>query len=99
MELTIDSATERPLLKRKHVIGTLTFTGEKTPSNKDTAAAIAKKVGASEDAVAIRSIYTGFGTTQARVEAYVYESKELLEKTEARPKKKAVAGAAPAAGA
>jgi ribosomal protein S24E len=88
MELKIVSAVENPLLKRKHVVGSLTFAGEKTPSNKDTVAAVAKAIGGKEDAVAVRRIETVFGSTTANVDAYVYESKELLEKTEARPKKK-----------
>jgi ribosomal protein S24E len=88
MELKIVSAVENPLLKRKHIVGNLVFPGEKTPSNKDVVVAVAKATGGKEDAVAVRRIETAFGSTTAALDAYVYESKELLDKTEARPKKK-----------
>ena len=96
MELKIAKSVDGPLLKRKHVTATVTFVGEKTPSNKDALAALAKATGASEDVIAIRRIATQFGSSSATVDAYVYESKEILAKTESRPKKKVVA--APAGG-
>lgn len=92
MQLKIMTQKEGPLLKRKHITGQLDFPGEKTPSNKDVTAAIAKATSAAEDAVAVRGIKMSFGATTAVVDAYVYESKELLLKTEARPKPKKVAG-------
>lgn len=98
MEMKIVSAVENPLLKRKHVVANLLFPGEKTPSNKEVTTAVAKATGANEDVVAIRRISCAFGSTTAELDAYVYQTKELLEKTEARPKKKTAAapGAAPA---
>ncbi len=96
MQLKITTQTEGALLKRKHIIGQLDFPGEKTPSNKDVSAAIAKATGANEDAIAVRRIEMSFGATTAAVDAYVYESKEILLKTEARPKPKTAANPAEA---
>ena len=96
MELKIESATERPLLKRRHIVAQLSFPGEKTPSNKEVIGAIAKATSASDDAVAVRRIDAVFGSTMAHVDAYVYQNKEALAKTEARHKDKT---AKPAAGA
>jgi len=96
MDFKIVSQVEQPLLKRKHIVAQLSFPGAKTPSNKETIAVIAKHSGATEDVVAVRRIGMSFGSTTATVDAYVYENKQLLEKTESRPKPK-VAAAAPGA--
>ncbi len=93
MNLKIASQIEQPLLKRKHIVAELQHAGAKTPSNKETLAAIAGATGAAEDTIAIRSIQEPFGSTTATVDAYVYQSKEILAQTESRPKPKAAAGA------
>ena len=100
MDLKVVKEHKQPLLKRTLVNAELNFPGQKTPSNADVTKALADRMGAAADAVAVKHILTGFGKNSATVEAYVYESKDLLDKTEAKHKVKVVkpaAGAAPAA--
>jgi ribosomal protein S24E len=99
MELKVTKETKQPLLKRVHVQAELAFAGKATPSNVDVAKAVAERMATKADAVAVRHIYTDFGKNAAAVEAYVYESKDLLDKTEAKHKVKVpkpAPGAAPA---
>ncbi len=96
MELTIKEQKENPMLLRKEILAHVSFT-KATPSNVEVAKAIATKLSASEDAVVVKQIKGGFGSTHAVIKAYVYASKEQKDKIEPKIKVKAAAGAAPAA--
>ena len=82
MNMEIIKEKETPLLNRRRV--TLSFSSQsgKTPSRKDAAKEVAKKVGASEDSVAVRHIYTQFGNTSAKIIAHVYKDAKTMEKYE-----------------
>jgi ribosomal protein S24E len=97
MELKVTKEQKQPLLKRIYVEAELHFPGKATPSSADVAKAVADRMAGQADAVAVRRILTDFGKNAACVEAYVYESKDLLDKTEAKHKdKKAAPAPAPA---
>lgn len=87
MKLAIKETKENPLLKRKEIIGELTFSGA-TPSNKDVSAELAKQLSVSEDSIRIQHIYGTYGKHTASLEAHVYESKEALDKIEPKIKEK-----------
>jgi ribosomal protein S24E len=80
MELSIGQKKENALLGRQEVTGTLAFSGT-TPSQKQLADELAKKLNVKPDQVFVLHIYTSFGSPSGRFEAHVYESTEQLEKT------------------
>jgi ribosomal protein S24E len=84
----IENIDEKPLLARKEVKAKVAFIGKATPSNDDVRKAIASELKVEEKVVVMKHIYTAFGSSEADVEAYVYNSKEELEKFEPRKKKK-----------
>ena len=86
MAVKIEKTEEKPLLGRKEVSGKLTFQGKATPSNADVAKEIASELKTDEKLVVMKHIYTGFGTCEAEIEAYVYDTEEDLKKIE--PKKR-----------
>ena len=87
MKFTVKSTDEQKLLSRKAVTALVVFE-KTTPSNADIKKQIAGALKVSEDVVAVKGIYTIFGHTKADVFAYVYESKEMLEKFEPKKRKK-----------
>jgi len=100
MDIAIDKTSENPFLQRKEVHGKVTFTGA-TPSQKQLADSLATKLSAKSDAIFVQHIYSSFGAQQAKFEAHVYPSKELLDKVVRLGKKakEKLAGKAPEAGA
>jgi len=87
MQLTITEKKESPLLSRIEIKGTLSF-DQATPSNEELKKNLADNQKTKPELVVIKHIYTEYGKPQAEVIAYIYESKEALEKTEPKPKKK-----------
>lgn len=81
MDITIDSTKEAPLLSRKEVMATATFSGA-TPSRLDIIKAAAKKIGVDEKLVLPVKIETLFGSEQAVVELHVYNSEESMNQVE-----------------
>lgn len=86
MKIEINKTKENPILKRKEIEGTIIFQGA-TSSNKDAAKEIAGQLKTTEECIVMKKITTKFGTQKANFKAYVYESKEQKEKTEAKTKK------------
>ena len=81
MEVTIASKEEKPLLNRTEVWARLVFEGQ-TPSRRDVLRALAKALGAKEELVIVRRVLSAYGERAARVLAYVYQSRESLERLE-----------------
>lgn len=96
MELAVKEQKPNPLLKRKELSGTLAFEGA-TPSNKQLTEELAKKLSVSADTIVVKNILGAFGGIKADFKAYVYDSKEQLDKVEPKKKVKAEGAAAPAA--
>lgn len=58
-----------------------------SPSNKEVAAFLSKKLNVSEDALKINGIYGQFGSKEFKILANVYKSKEDKNKVERKTKK------------
>ena len=86
MKLEIKEKKENPLLSRIEVSGIVTFQGV-TPSNENMAKSIASQLKVDASVVKMKSIYTGFGEQQAKFVAFVYKSKEELDRIDPKPKK------------
>jgi len=102
MAIKIDKTDEKPLLARKEIKGSMIFEGKATPSNDEVRKAIASELKVDEGVVVVKHIYTSFGSSEAEISAYVYNTKEDLEKIEPKQKKKGEKkpeGEAPAEGA
>lgn len=87
MELRIEEEKENKLLNRTELKGMIVFSGV-TPSNVDVVKEIAKKKDCGEDVVAIKGMYTKFGTQTASFSAFIYKTKEELLSTEPKKKEK-----------
>ena len=74
------------LLKRIEVEATLK--ADSNPGFVEVKKEIVSKMKVSEDNVVIKSIRSQFGKSEFMIEAYVYDSKEQLEKVEPRKKEK-----------
>jgi len=81
MKVEIQQTSENKTLHRKEIIGTLSYKGV-TPSREDVRAALAKELKAKPDVLVCKKIETHFGGNVAKIEAFVYETPEYLQKTE-----------------
>lgn len=86
MKLEIKNKKNNPLLSRIEVSGVLTFEGA-TPSNAQVAQDIAAQLKVEPSVVKMKKITTGVGSNQADFTAFVYSSKEELDRIEPKPKK------------
>jgi len=95
METIIKKQAINPLLLREEI--EIVINSPTTPSKIEAKDAIASKLNKSQEVIVIKKIHQKFGTEDTEVYAYVYNSKESLEKIEPKPKaKKAAAEEAPA---
>jgi small subunit ribosomal protein S24e len=91
MQLKITEKREEELLSRTAIKLHIIF-DKATPSKEELKKAIASELKADENLVVVKDIYTEFGNSEADVNAYVYTSKEEMQKIEPKPKKKAKPG-------
>jgi len=95
METIIKKQAMNPLLLREEV--EFVINSPTTPSKNEAKDAISSKLNKSPEVIVIKKIHQKFGTEDTEVYAYVYNSKESLEKIEPKPKvKKENAAEAPA---
>jgi len=78
------------LLKRKEILGKIE--AEKTPSFEEAKEQISQEMKAGKELVVIKKIDGGFGSKNFSVKAFVYSSKDDLEKIERKPKAKKTPG-------
>ncbi|OIO81047.1 hypothetical protein AUJ84_01750 [Candidatus Pacearchaeota archaeon CG1_02_32_132] len=74
------------LLKRREVV--LEIDSSQNPGKEGAKNAIVDKLKANLDLIAIKKISGFFGSDKFMIEAFIYESKEDLEKTEPKKKEK-----------
>jgi len=86
MKIEIKEKKENPLLSRTEVSGTVSFDGA-TPSNAQVAQGIASQIKVEPSVVKMRKIRNTLGSHQADFTAFVYKSKEELDRIEPKPKK------------
>jgi len=82
MAIKITNTEEKPLLARKEIKGEISFPEKATPSNNDIQSQIASEMKVDTKTVVVKHIYTSFGSCDAKVEAYVYNTVEDLKKIE-----------------
>ena len=80
-DFTIVKEKESPLLSRKRVTLSATFTGA-TPSRLELAQEVAKLTKTKPEHVVVRHIYTRFGKGEAKVICHCYEKVEDMERLE-----------------
>ncbi len=82
MNIKIEKNEDKPLLARKEIAGSIMFEEKATPSNDTIRKAIAAELKVDEKVVIVKHIYTAYGASEAKVEAYVYKDEESLKKME-----------------
>jgi ribosomal protein S24E len=92
MELKIENKEEKKLVERLEIRAKATGF-QATPSNAQIKEELAKQLGKPAELIIIKSIYQKFGSLEASILAYVYNSPESLKKFETRKKEKKTPGA------
>ena len=90
MNISIFEKKENPLLKRREIMGEISFE-KATPSNKELSESLAKQLNTTADLMIIKHIYTRFGQQKAKFSALAYDNKEaqkFAEKLTLHQKKK-----------
>jgi ribosomal protein S24E len=87
MRIEITEKKEQPILSRISVKAHIIF-DKSTPSAEEVKKNLASALKADENLVIVKEIYTEFGSSEANVYAYVYNSKEEMQKIEPKPKTK-----------
>lgn len=85
MDLKVINQNENKLFKRKEAV--FEIISHSAPSRENVTKAIAKKMSASEDAVKIMNIASGFGSNTFKIQANIYSSKQDKDLTELKKKK------------
>ena len=80
MELKKVKETESPLVGRKSIVFTASFTGEATPSGENIQKVIAEKLKISPELVEIDSIIQDYGSASATVEAHIYNDEKSMKR-------------------
>ena len=86
MELEINKKILNPLLSRMEVEGTIF--SENTPSYEDAKKELADNLGVSPDLIVIKNIYQKYGQFKSSIIAFIYQSKEAMQKFEKTKEKK-----------
>lgn len=87
IEIDIKNKKYNPLLKRNEIEALVSFDGA-TPSEANLKAELAKTFGAPEELIVIKGIYTKYGQTKADLRANIYDTLEMFQKIEPKPKPK-----------
>jgi ribosomal protein S24E len=85
MELEITNKTDEPLLNRTKIEGKIKFEGA-TPSNVEVVKQIASELKVNENVIAIKGIYTSFGSPNAKFFAHSYKDEASKKEIEPKPK-------------
>ncbi len=86
MNLEVTNETEVKLLSRKEISGTLSYE-KSTPSKNDIAKALSEKYKVDISQILIIKISNHIGFTKSKFSAYIYDSKEMLDKITKKGKK------------
>ena len=87
LQIDIAEKKEEPLLSRTMLRANMEF-DKSTPSYTETAALLASNLKADEKLIAIRHIYTHFGSKKARIIAYLYADEGKKKAVEPKVKEK-----------
>lgn len=86
MKIEIKEKKENQLLSRIEISGSISFDGA-TPSNEQVAQGIASQMKVEPSVVMMKKIRNTLGSHKADFTAFVYKSKEELDRIEPKPKK------------
>lgn len=89
MNIKVVNEKEEKLLNRKDILINLDFE-DKTPSREVIKKELVEKLKIDPELLKIKKIQQEFGDRKAKVFAYLYNSKESLNKVEVKNKKKKV---------
>ena len=81
MKVEIRTTYKNAILLRDEILADIFFEG-KTPSRIQVHKEIAKKIGAPEDTVIVKSIQSLFGEQKAHAKIFKYDTKDALDKLE-----------------
>lgn len=81
MRLEVKKERDTPLLSRKRVTLMAEYDGT-TPSRINVRKEVAKKLGAKENLVVIKHIYTRFGSSKSKIITHVYNNEGEMKKLE-----------------
>jgi len=87
MQINVTNRKEEPLLSRTMLNATLEFE-KATPSYQEVITLLATHIKTDEKLIAIRHIYTLFGSKKAEVIAYVYSDENKKQSVEPKIKEK-----------
>jgi len=87
MQVNVTNKKEEPLLSRTKVTATVEFE-KATPSYPEIAALLAHYLKTDEKMIAIRHIYTSFGSKKAEIIAYLYTDENKKQFIEPKIKEK-----------
>jgi len=85
MEIVSKEIKKNPLMHRDELSLKIKF--EKMPSRAEIREVLARNYNVAKELIAIRNIFTEFGSKEANVVAFIYENKEWLDKFEILKKK------------
>jgi ribosomal protein S24E len=86
MELIVKNKKRNELLKREEVIAILK--SNTTPTFGETKKIISENLNVNAELIVVKKVKGKFGRKEFDVETCIYDSKEIMEKTEPKPKVK-----------
>lgn len=89
MSLTQTAEKEHPLLKRKRYTFTWAHQGQATPTKVTVKEAVAKQLNVPAERVALRHIFTSYGSNSSKIIVHVYDDPKTLTLLEPPKGKKA----------
>ena len=78
VEIEIISQEKQPLLSRSLITAKVTFEGA-TPSRGDIKNSLVSKIKSAPEFTVIKKISTNFGTSSAKVDAFVFENEKVMK--------------------
>jgi len=93
--MNILETTENMLLDRKEIYAEVENT--KTPNFDEVKDMISKKLNTTKDNIVVKEVLGSFGKRSFKVTAFIYDTKEALEKSEGKIEKPAEQAPAPEA--
>jgi len=91
MKLKVDKEKENPFLGRKELVVSIEHTGEKTPTRAAVQTLLAKELGAQQDKIEIRKIFSVKGKSESTALVNVWKDKIVgIEKPKEKKEEKPV---------
>ena len=86
MDIKISEEKKNPLFNRKEILASTN--SEKVPSKVELTKIISEKLSSPEENIIIKKISGKFGSKTFNIIAFIYDSKEIKDATEIKPKLK-----------